>query len=1047
MRRILASVLCTLALLAVGPGQASATLTNYAFTATTGSVVTPSSWTTLVTGANGTRTRSGYYNAVYAFNLPFTFVLDGTSYSRMSVSTNGLISLGNGNAATTGSNNLNSTSFTYGQFPRIASFWDQHYVTGGANRYCSNRSPKMRWGVAGSAPNRIVVVDWTDIEVASYTAAFSSWQARFYEGSNIIEFFYTDMSSVSCKYGWTYSTSATIGIADASNDFISVTPNYGSATTSTTSANNFISLGNSSQRPPASTLYRFAPCNISLAGDLSQGGTATMSQGDTLMANIGVQRGNTGVFTPFRIDNTMGGCGTRTYSMAIGGANASDFSLNTTVGLVGGGSNVTPSITFTPNGIGVRSATLTVADDNGFNRTFQIAAVGVPRIAWNGSIPQGGTATLADGDTIMRNIFVPRRSYGTFTPITLTNVNSNESATPAAIALTIDSAGGTSAQYSIVGPSTASLSSNQSFTPVIRFDGIGIGPQPARLTVNADGEVRVYTLYATSMAPAIEVSAAGVTVGPSSPMINQLSTCVGNVLTTVPVTVANVGTLPLVVDAVDVYETDTTYQQGTPSAPLLRTARGALTQLHDYVLSDAPGVIPISATPSVPLPFTVEAGATRTLYLTFVGQEPGKRFGRMFVRTNAENIFGVDTNAFDNTTTMPTITEGLFVSDLLGRATGSRLAFNGGADMSLKPIVFADTRVGDTSEATLVITNTGACDLHISRTRFRVSSGDVNDIKLVQGMRTSIFDAATGDYVLAPGLSDTVRLRFVPSRSGTRMATLMIQTNDSTIYHPGIAERGAYYLDLFGRGLAGLDARDLVLDPVAIGSSVSGVAMLENTLTVPVSISSIAFAGDDAAEFSEDAAKPWPARPHVVLPGEKIGLSVRLTPTGVPGVRRTVMTLVTSSGDTVRVPVRGEAGTQSLVVSPTSLFDNLAIAVGQVARQTVLISNTGTLPLRIASIAVNGTDSASYRLGLIPRYDLEPGQTEFLEVTYAPIAIGQTSATLDVIDANGTLHSVLLGGTALKFRHDPDNVPTMAAPVDNGTMESAPAPAPGPTLR
>jgi hypothetical protein len=1035
MHRILNRVLCTLAALAFCATSASAALSSYAKVVAAGSFMTADSWTNLFVGSAAIRNSSSVTNTATGFNLPFSFKLDGTVYTRLSVSTNGLISFGSGNVAVTGSNSLTTTSTTQGQFPRIAAWWDQMYITGGARNYCSNRAPAIRWGVTGVAPNRVVIVDFRDIEVSSRSVAYSSWQVRIFESSNMIEFFYTDMNSLSCKNTSSrYSTSASIGIAMSSSNFISATPSTATASFSTSSVNNSINLNTTSHRIPPGTIYRFAPCNISLSGNTSEGGAPNMLAGDTLMATTTVQRGNVGTFQPFTINGSIAGCSTGSYALSITGPNAGDYALNATSSSIAPGATVTPVITFTPSAIGVRRATLTVSDNNGFVRSFPLAATGLTRSEWTGNLDQGGTPTLASGDSLMSAIEVRRLQSGSYTPISIRNINVNPSASPMVVSLAIDSAGALSYQYSISGPSLIALGPGQSFTPTIVFDAMSVARQTARLTVNVDGEVRVFTLSATSMAPGMEVTASGGVVSAAKPLFSNVQSCVGEQLTAIPVTITNNGTMPLDVREMAFYLTDTTDRQGTPMLPLLRTPQGAVTPLRDYVLSDMPGSVPLASTAGVTTPFTLQAGAARTLYLTFAGHIPGKRFARVFIRTNAENVVGQDTNAFDNIAIAPTQTGGLFTTDLLARGLGSRVA-SSIAGTPFSPLVFASTEVGDTSEAAFAIANTGACDLRINRNRLRIVSGDVNEIRLVSALRNAGFDQATGDYLLAPGAVDTIRLRFVPSRSGTRMATLLIQTNDSTIARPGLSERGSLYLDLSGRGLAALQGDELVLDPVVIGSSVAGVAVLENALNVPVSIASISFEGDDAAQFGEDAAAAWPARPFVVLAGEKLRLGVRLTPTGDVGQRRATLVLVTTGGDTVRVPIRGEAGTQTLVVSASSLFEDVTVAVGQTVRKPVIISNTGTLPVRISSVALAGPDAASYRLGLMPRMDLEAGQAEFLEVTYAPTTPGQTSATLVITAAGGQTYSVTLGGTALRIRRDPVDPVTTVARTDHGTPQ------------
>jgi hypothetical protein len=1003
------SALCALVCLVLTTSQASASLSDYTFLVSSGNAEDMSSSSTLWSGTSGSRDDNSVNNVSAGIDLPFAFRFDGVSYDRISVSTNGLVGFGLTDVSTSSSNALSGSE----SYPILAPWWDRLVITGGAQRNCG-ATVKVHWTVTGRAPNRVVVVEWKNLEVADRSAAFSTWQVRLYEGTNAIEFYYDRMTSESCVGRGTYSTSATIGIASSTGDFMSVTPDFGGAILDRSIDNNSIDLSLAEHAIAPGTIYRFAPCNINLRGNPDQGGTAEMLDGDALLSTVEVQRGASGSYLPFSIDNMMEGCGTRNFRLAISGEHAAEYSLDFTEGTIGAGEMVIPTITFSPGGNGARTAVLTVTDDNSFSRSFPLMAIGTPRLQWIADLTEGGTPRLADGDTLLAGIIVRRRTSRDFQPMTIQNVNDNPSAPAALISLELDSAGGVSTQYEIVGPTTAELLAGESFTPVIRFTGEGVGPQTATLRVTADEETRVYTLRAISGAPAIEVRANGAIVDAENPAMNLLTSCVGEVVSTVPFVITNTGTDPLTIASIVAYLTDTTYQQGTPMLPLVRDAQGRPVAIPDYVISETPGGA------AVELPLSVDGGRARQLYLSFAGSQPGKRFGRLFVATNAENIYGTDTDGEE--------VLGLFTTDLTARAIGSQLAANPNG-LRIRPLVFPHTRVGDSAVMSFAVANAGACDLRINRAKLRISSGDVNEFRILGAMRASRVDAATGDYVLAPGAVDTITVRFTPSRAGTRLATVRIQTNDSTLVHPGIAERGALYVDLHGRGLAGLDGSDVVLAPVVIGGSVTGNAVLENTLTVAVGIDRIYFDGGEAAEFTPEN---WPTTPSSVLPGTKLTLGIRLTPTGSAGVRRTVLTIVTTTGDTVRVPVRGEAGTQTLLVSPTSLFENITLAVGQVRRQTLMISNAGTLPVKLTSVALTGVDSASYRIGVLPRFDLEPGQTEYLEVTFAPTTQGQTTAQIEVTAAGGQTHVVMLGGNAFRAHRDPvDANPTTVAPGEH----------------
>jgi hypothetical protein len=186
-----------------------------------------------------------------------------------------------------------------------------------------------------------------------------------------------------------------------------------------------------------------------------------------------------------------------------------------------------------------------------------------------------------------------------------------------------------------------------------------------------------------------------------------------------------------------------------------------------------------------------------------------------------------------------------------------------------------------------------------------------------------------------------------------------------------------------------------------------------------VEIVSIEFIGADSAQFSEDASNPWPALPTLVRPGDVLNLSVVLTPTGTPGPRTAMLRITLSNGEVIDIPLRGEAGVQTLVVAPTDLFNGASVNVGSEIRAKVTITNTGTLPLVLNQPVLAGTDPGNYIVAKLVRVVLDPGQTEFLEVTFAPQAAGASSATL-TIGSNAGSQDVTLGGEGARAKKDDD---------------------------
>jgi hypothetical protein len=816
---------------------------------------------------------------------------------------------------------------------------------------------------------------------------------------------------------------------------------------SRTTVNNSINLASISIT--SGTVYKFFPCNVGLAGSIAQGGTTAMNNGDSLLTGKQVQRGNNQTFQPFTISNSTSGCATRTYNYAISGANAADYQISPTSGTLIVGATSTPTLTFTPSGLGKRVATLTVTDDNGFSRSFPLAGVGTTRITWIGNIAQGGTALVKNGDTLLNGLKVTRKGSQTFTPITIQNFNPNVAQTPLALVTytIIDPTG----QYS-VSPASILLGASQSSSPVITFNPTGVGLQQATLIVNAEGEIRTFILNAYSAAPGATFLTGGVSLGPQTGLYVNLTSCVGDVANTQAITINNIGDGNFLVNSINFYKTDTILRQGTPGYPLLRDASNNPIPMYDYFISLQPGVVPVSPSQFPPLPIVVPEKQSRTIYITYVGQYPGKRFARAFIGTNGQNFLGTDLSG--------NAVEGILNFDLFGRARGANLSDNPAGGLP-KPIVFPTVRAGDSVDVTFSITNPGFCDLHLSKSQLRIVNGDVTEFRIISAFAGVATDSSSvrNDYVFAPGVSGTVTVRFSPSRSGSRRATMLLQTNDSTVYIPGVTERGAYYLDLFGQGTPGLEFSNVKLPDAVIdaavnaGGSSSGMVELNNSSKEALSIANLSITGTNSSEFSQDPANPWPTLPTFILPGKPLSLSVLFTPTSAstPSMRTAQLDVTLSSGQSYSVPLSAYAGTRIILVTPTSLFDpNVAVAVGTLARRTVVITNTGTLNLTLQMPAVSGLDQADFQMGDFPRLMLAPGQMEFLELTYAPSKQGPSSATLDVMsDATNGKQQVQLTakGGVTQQRHDgSQRVAGVAGSVSAAGVElqqSVPNPASG----
>jgi hypothetical protein len=131
-------------------------------------------------------------------NIGFNFFYKGTTYTQFSASTNGIISLGTTNTAW--SNSLSSNTNV------IAPFWDDLYVTGSVST--SQVGTYIKYKLDGTAPNRVLTVEWIGMEQFNYPGPNLNFQAKIYETTNKIEFLYGSME----VFNGTTSTSTSTAI-------------------------------------------------------------------------------------------------------------------------------------------------------------------------------------------------------------------------------------------------------------------------------------------------------------------------------------------------------------------------------------------------------------------------------------------------------------------------------------------------------------------------------------------------------------------------------------------------------------------------------------------------------------------------------------------------------------------------------------------------------------------------------------------------------------------------------------------------------------------
>ncbi|TMB40671.1 MAG: hypothetical protein E6J55_20745 [Deltaproteobacteria bacterium] len=136
-------------------------------------------------------------NAIAGVTLPFSVTIEGTSYSTVTIGTNGIIQFG----TTTGANPTANAALPSSSFPNPTLFyyWDDLQTEGG----------NIRYGTVGSSPNRTFIVDFQENRVAA-TGDKVNGQVQIHERSNLLNVKYRSTMSPGAN-----GQTATIGFQGA----------------------------------------------------------------------------------------------------------------------------------------------------------------------------------------------------------------------------------------------------------------------------------------------------------------------------------------------------------------------------------------------------------------------------------------------------------------------------------------------------------------------------------------------------------------------------------------------------------------------------------------------------------------------------------------------------------------------------------------------------------------------------------------------------------------------------------------------------------------
>ena len=313
---------------------------------------------------------------------------------------------------------------------------------------------------------------------------------------------------------------------------------------------------------------------------------------------------------------------------------------------------------------------------------------------------------------------------------------------------------------------------------------------------------------------------------------------------------------------------------------------------------------------------------------------------------------------------------------------------------------FGNTQVNVPVTQPVTLTSTGTAAVTISAAT-------------VSGAGFSV-SGTTFPVTLNPNQSVTLQVQFNPTSAGAASGQLTINSDSTT--------GGTAKVALSGNGTVATTAQltvsagSLSFGNVAVNSTATLPLTLTSSGTAPVTINAATLSG---AGFADSGA----TFPVTLNPNQAVTLQVEFDPTAAGAATGQLkITSNSSSGATTIVQLSGTgtvATTPQLLVSATSLpFGN--VPVGSTATQSVTLTSSGTAPVTVSSVALQGTGFSDS--GATFPMTLNPNQSVTLKVQFDPTAAGAVSGKLTITSnsTTGSTTQVSLSGTGTAVAHEID---------------------------
>jgi|GEM_PF-4738197 len=278
-------------------------------------------------------------------------------------------------------------------------------------------------------------------------------------------------------------------------------------------------------------------------------------------------------------------------------------------------------------------------------------------------------------------------------------------------------------------------------------------------------------------------------------------------------------------------------------------------------------------------------------------------------------------------------------------------------------------------------------DSIITVSELTLSGDDANQYSLTSGETP---------FTLVKNESRTIYITFSPLSGGLKIAQLEIVNDipDQT--------KLSYYVILNGEGIIGnleIEPPDsLLFDYVSVEQSKTRTLTLKNSGTAPLSIDSIYVIGSDNEYFTKSISFELP---YILMDSTEINFDVIFTPDEIREFNARLIIsddLHVGSREEYEIILQGSGAKGELQINPPDSLIFGKVLLNNTANEIVTLKNIGLDTLIITNLDITGSDDIWYYTIWNTEHSINPGDSVFIDISFKPLSIGNTEATLIIVD-------------------------------------------------